>query len=49
MDAESMKALGGKYLFSRIELDNAEETGLILSGSYTSEDESYTIYVYMVK
>ena len=45
MDAESAKALGGQLLFSRIELANAEETGLALSGSYTSEDESYTIYV----
>ncbi len=49
MDAESAKALGGQLLFSRIELANAEETGLALSGSYTSEDESYTIYVYVIK
>lgn len=49
MDAESMKDLGGKYIFSRIELANAEEAGLDLLGSYASEDESYTIYLYTVK
>lgn len=49
VDVEGIKALDGKYLFSRIELGNAKETGLAPVGSYTSEDGSYTIYVYMVQ
>lgn len=49
IDVESIKDLGGKYIFSRIELANAEEVGLELVGNYTSEDESYTIYLYTVK
>ena len=49
IDAQSIKDLGGKYIFSRIELANAEEAGLSPAGSYTSEDGSYTIYLYMVK
>lgn len=46
IDTESFKALGGKYIFSRLKLTNAEQVGLILTGEYTSEDESYTVYVY---
>ena len=49
IDSESMKELGGKYIFSRLELTNAEEAGLTLLNGYTSKDESYTIYVYQVK
>jgi len=49
IDVDSIKALGGTYLFSRIELANAEETGLSLRESYTSEDGSYTIYLYQVR
>ncbi|MCM1145349.1 MAG: DUF6044 family protein [Blautia sp.] len=46
IDADSFRALGGKYIFSRLELENAEEAGLLLLNQYTSEDGSYTIYVY---
>ncbi len=46
MDVESFRKLGGKYIFSRIKLTNAEEAGLELLGSYTSEDGSYTVHVY---
>ncbi len=46
IDAESLEALGGKYIFSRINISNADETGLVLVDSYTSADESYTIYLY---
>ncbi len=49
IDTESIKELGGTWIFSRIELANAEEAGLLLEGSYTSEDESYTIYLYQVR
>jgi hypothetical protein len=47
MDVAAFKALGGKYIFSRLELTNAEEKGLSLRGKYSMEDASpYTIYVY---
>ena len=49
IDTESFKALGGEYIFSRLELTNAGEAGLVLTGSYTAEDESCTIYVYRIK
>ena len=47
MDVAAFQALGGKYIFSRLELTNAEEKGLSLRGKYSMEDTSpYTIYVY---
>ncbi|MCM1266476.1 MAG: DUF6044 family protein [Bacteroidales bacterium] len=46
IDGEAFRKLGGEYLFSRIRLSNAEETGLSLLGEYTAADESMTIYVY---
>lgn len=49
IDTESFKALGGEYIFSRLELTNAEEAGLALTGSYTAKDGSCTIYVYRIK
>ncbi len=49
IDAESLKALGGVYLFSRIELANAEEAGLAPIESYTAKDGSCTIYLYRVE
>ncbi|MBD5520930.1 MAG: hypothetical protein HDR03_06840 [Lachnospiraceae bacterium] len=49
IDAESLGALGGKYIFSRINISNADEAGLVLVDSFTSADESYTIYLYELK
>ena len=46
MDADAFRALGGEYLFSRIKLSNAQETGLSLFGEYTAQDGSMTIYAY---
>ena len=46
MDAEAFKALQGEYIFSRIELTNAAETGLELAGVYETESSPYTLYVY---
>ncbi|MDE7358900.1 MAG: hypothetical protein K2N39_05625, partial [Lachnospiraceae bacterium] len=45
MDGEAFRALGGQYLFSRIKLSNARETGLSLLGEYTADDGSMTVYV----
>ncbi|MDE5599165.1 MAG: hypothetical protein K2J04_15225, partial [Lachnospiraceae bacterium] len=49
IDEESFRNLGGKYIFSRWELTNANEAGLKLIKSYTMEDAVYTIYVYTSK
>lgn len=46
IDAEAFKALGGTYIFSRIEVSNTEELGLVRLGTYTAEDGSCTVYVY---
>lgn len=46
IDAEAFKALGGTYIFSRIEVSNTEELGLVQLGTYTAEDGSCTVYVY---
>lgn len=46
IDTEAFKALGGEYIFSRIELSNERERGLLLAGIYTHEDSPYTLYVY---
>ena len=46
IDIDAFKALGGRYIFSRIELTNAQEAGLTLIGTYTHEKSPYTLYVY---
>lgn len=46
IDVDAFKALGGKFIFSRIELTNEEEAGLELTGVYTHEKSPYTLYVY---
>lgn len=46
IDIDAFKALGGEYIFSRIELTNFAEAGLVLVGSYTDEASPYTLYVY---
>lgn len=46
IDIDAFKALGGRYIFSRIELSNAGEAGLTLAGVYTHKDSPYTLYVY---
>ena len=46
IDGDVFREMGGKYIFSRIEISNAEELGLVLKGEYTHESSSYIIYVY---
>lgn len=46
IDTDAFKALGGRYIFSRIELSNDKEAGLALIGSYTHEKSPYSLYVY---
>ncbi len=46
IDIDAFKALGGRYIFSRVELANAETAGLTLSGTYTDVSSPYILYVY---
>lgn len=46
IDGDSFRRMGGKYLFSRIRLENAEESGFVLLGEYTDDSSPYTIYAY---
>lgn len=48
IDTKSMKALGGKYIFSRIEISNAAEIKASLVGKYESNESPYTIWVYEI-
>lgn len=48
IDTEAFRALGGRYIFSRIELDNAQELGIFKVGTYFQEGLPYTIYLYEV-
>ena len=49
IDGEVFREMNGTYIFSRIEISNAEELGLELSGEYTHETSPYLIYVYKNK
>lgn len=49
IDADAFSALGGEYIFSRLELTNAREAGLALLDHYTARDGSMTVYVYRVE
>lgn len=46
LDAQAFENLGGRYIFSRLELQNAQETGLKFVKSYASEKSPYVIYLY---
>ena len=46
IDGGALRALGCRYVFSRIELSNAAAQGMTLRGVYTEESSPYTIYVY---
>ncbi len=46
MDVDAFRKMEGTYIFSRIELSNAEEAGLMLAGVYEIESSPYRLYVY---
>ncbi len=46
IDPQAFEALGGVYIFSRIELENNEALGLRLIGEFGKETSFYPIYVY---
>lgn len=48
IDSAAFREMGGKYIFSRIEITNADELALSLRGIYTQETSPYTIYLYEI-
>ncbi len=46
LDTDAFRALGGVYIFSRVELENSRELGLKLKGEFRHENSPYVIYVY---
>ena len=46
IDTDAYKAIGGQYIFSRIEISNREELGITLKGVYSHDSSPYTIYLY---
>ncbi len=46
IDIEAFKDLGGKYVFSRVQISNSQGIGLKYIQKYSSSDSPYTIYVY---
>lgn len=46
IDSDAFRDMGGKYIFSRLEIANAQELALSLRGTYTHEDSPYTIWLY---
>lgn len=48
VNMDELKKLDLKYIFSRIELSNADKIGIMLIGTYNNNDSPYTIYVYEI-
>ncbi len=46
MDMEQFEKMGGTYIFSRMELANANILGLTLRGVYEHEESPFVIYLY---
>ena len=49
IEDKALSDLGCRYIFSRIELENADEKNLILRGEYEDSSSPYKIYVYELK
>lgn len=48
INTDAYKGLGGRYIFSRVLIENQAELGLELRGTYTDDSSPYTIYLYEV-
>lgn len=46
INADALRELQGKYIFSRIEISNSEELGIELYKTYQNSTSPYVIYVY---
>lgn len=49
IDINAFKEYCGRYIFSRVKLNNADEAGFELVGVYTDEKSPYTLYLYRTK
>ena len=49
IDIDAFKDYLGRYIFSRVKFNNAEEVGLKLVNVYTDENSPYTLYLYQTK
>ena len=49
IDAKALSAMGCRYLFSRIEISNAQEAGLQFVKAYGSAQDAYPVYVYTLQ
>ena len=49
IDTQALKDLGGTYIFSRIQVENADDLGLRLIKEFVGETSPYTIYVYCIE
>ncbi|GAB2554394.1 DUF6044 family protein [Gracilibacillus alcaliphilus] len=48
INTEALQALGGEYIFSAVEIKNAEDLGLELADTFTQEESPWEIYLYQV-
>ena len=48
INTDAFKLLNGKYIFSRIEISNADNLGLTLINTYSNSDSPYTIWLYSI-
>ncbi|MDZ5473861.1 DUF6044 family protein [Bacillus sp. 31A1R] len=46
LNLEPFKAMGGKYIFSAIPIENAHDNGLKLERIFTGEDSAWKVYLY---
>lgn len=46
IDLNAFKDIAGRYIFSRVKINNADEVGLTLINTYESEDSPYIVYLY---
>lgn len=46
IDANAFEQMGGKYVFSRVAILNADELGLRLNGIFSDDSSPYEIYAY---
>ncbi|MCR4991267.1 MAG: DUF6044 family protein [Lachnospiraceae bacterium] len=46
IDLDAFKDWSGRYIFSRVCIDNAKEAGIELVNTYTDEKSPYTLYLY---
>lgn len=46
INTDAFKNVGGRYIFSRVKLDNAKDMGFDEIGVFEDESSTYTVYVY---